>query len=195
MPEPQPAWAQQYDFQLQPIWARKFEPPAITGGESQGAMRVLMQVYRLTRDRRYLEPIPRALAYLKSSRLPNGRLARFYELQTNRPLYFTRDYQLTYDDSDVPAHYSFTVGDNLQQIERQYRELAAGGADSAIEPEKTPAVDSQRIRAICQSLDARGAWVTQGRLRTHDYGGPIIDMRVAVGNLNALAEYLGSADR
>ena len=32
MPEPQPAWAQQYDVNMQPAWARRFEPPAITGG-------------------------------------------------------------------------------------------------------------------------------------------------------------------
>ncbi|HTN76931.1 MAG TPA: pectate lyase, partial [Pirellulaceae bacterium] len=32
LPDPQPAWAQQYDFEMQPCWARKFEPPAITGG-------------------------------------------------------------------------------------------------------------------------------------------------------------------
>ncbi len=38
MPEPQPAWAQQYDADMHPSWARKFEPPAVTGGESQGVM-------------------------------------------------------------------------------------------------------------------------------------------------------------
>ena len=26
MPEPQPAWAQQYNYDMQPVWARKFEP-------------------------------------------------------------------------------------------------------------------------------------------------------------------------
>lgn len=55
MPEPQPAWAQQYDFDLQPAWARKFEPPAITGGESQGVLRTLLALYRETRDDKYLE--------------------------------------------------------------------------------------------------------------------------------------------
>jgi hypothetical protein len=39
MPDPQPGWAQQYDRDMHPVWARKFEPPAITGGESQGLMR------------------------------------------------------------------------------------------------------------------------------------------------------------
>lgn len=36
MPEPQLAWAQQYDFEMHPSWARIFEPPAISGGESAG---------------------------------------------------------------------------------------------------------------------------------------------------------------
>jgi hypothetical protein len=54
-----------------------------------------------------LEPVPRAIAYLKRSRLPDGRLARFYELRTNRPLYFTKDYKLTFSDADVPTHYAF----------------------------------------------------------------------------------------
>ena len=40
MPEPQPAWAQQYDFDMHPAWARKFEPPAISGGESQSALEI-----------------------------------------------------------------------------------------------------------------------------------------------------------
>jgi len=45
MPEPQAAWAQQCDFDMQPAWARKFEPPAITGGESHGVLQMLLQLY------------------------------------------------------------------------------------------------------------------------------------------------------
>ena len=60
MPEPQPAWAQQYDAAMHPAWARKFEPPAVTGGESQEALTILLSLYRATGDMRYLEPVPRA---------------------------------------------------------------------------------------------------------------------------------------
>jgi hypothetical protein len=38
LPEPQPAWAQQYNFAMEPVWARKFEPPAVSSVESVGAM-------------------------------------------------------------------------------------------------------------------------------------------------------------
>lgn len=44
MPQPQPGWAQQYDDQMHPAWARKFEPPAISGGESQSVMRMLLSI-------------------------------------------------------------------------------------------------------------------------------------------------------
>ena len=56
MPEPQPAWAQQYDAAMHPAWARKFEPPTITGGESQEAVGILLQLYRET-GQTYLEPV------------------------------------------------------------------------------------------------------------------------------------------
>ena len=62
LPEPQPAWAQQYSYEMHPIWARRFEPPAITGSESQDAIETLMaKIYRVTGDARYLEPIPQAI--------------------------------------------------------------------------------------------------------------------------------------
>ena len=32
LPDPQPAWAQQYNFDMHPAWARRFEPASITGG-------------------------------------------------------------------------------------------------------------------------------------------------------------------
>ena len=158
MPEPQPAWAQQYDANMFPAWARNFEPPSVSGGESQGVMRTLMVLYRETGNRKYLEPLPRAIAYLKRSALPPvekpseirlralaGRpdrmvLARFYELQTNRPLYVTKGtrvsvksgssslldgYQLSYDDNSVITHYGVLVnGDELPAIEAEYERLA-----------------------------------------------------------------------
>jgi len=111
MPEPQPGWAQQYDRDMHPAWARRFEPPSVTGGESQSVMRALLLLYRETGKPKYLEPIPRALAYYRRSILPpvdnpsearrracpgeTPCAARFYELKTNRPLYITKGTRVT----------------------------------------------------------------------------------------------------
>src|SRR5688572_15635261 len=139
MPDPQPAWAQQYDIDMHPSWARVFEPPSVTGGESQGLLRMLMVLYRETGKKKYLEAVPRALSYLERSVLPRptnpseiwtrqrvqaGALARFYELRTNRPLYITKGtqiyaqglgstrpdgYELSYSDASVITHYAVLV--------------------------------------------------------------------------------------
>ncbi|MCB1077634.1 MAG: polysaccharide lyase, partial [Verrucomicrobiae bacterium] len=112
MPDPQPAWAQQYDEQMIPCWSRAFEPPAISSRESEEILRSLIQIAGVTQDKRYLEPVPKALAYLIQSELPSGKLSRFYELETNRPLYFTRGaggqgFVMTYDDSKVSSNYGW----------------------------------------------------------------------------------------
>jgi len=196
MPEPQPAWAQQYSYDMHPIWARKFEPASITGGESQGVIDALMTVYRRTGDRRYLKPIPRALAYLKRSELPDGRLARFYELKTNRPLYFTRDYKLTYDDSDMPTHYGFKVSSKVDKLRDKYEKLARTPADELMPEPRLPRVTAsleREVRRVIDAMDARGAWVTDEGLRYHKKPGSVIDMRVVVRYLNTMAEYLAAS--
>jgi len=201
MPEPQPGWAQQYDHDMHPAWARKFEPPAITGGESQAVMQSLIDLYRQTGQARFLEPIPRALAYYRRSLLPDGRLARFYELRTNRPLYFTRDYQLTYRDDDLPTHYSFKVGSKLDAIERAWRkarQLKPGQFKvdhRELKPVRLTRSVIERGTQALKSLDPRGAWVEAGRLRYHgsdDDTRRIISMRSFARRLEDLAALAGA---
>jgi Pectic acid lyase len=201
MPDPQPAWAQQYDAQMHPAWARKFEPPSVTGGESQGAIRILMDVYRQTGDKKYLEPIPRALDYLEKSALPSGRLARFYELKTNRPLYFTRQYELVYTDGDLPTHYAFIIANNVPKLRRDYEKLLA--TDPArLKPAARPAAYemspelARSARQAIDSLDGRGAWVEDGRLRDADPDKKvrrIITTATFIRNLDTLGRFVAAS--
>jgi hypothetical protein len=202
MPEPQPGWAQQYDADMHPAWARKFEPASVTGGESQGVMRTLMTLYRATGDKRYLEPIPRALAYYKRSLRADGRLARFYELKTNKPLYLTKDYKLTYRDADMPTHYSFIVGSSLDSIEREYNRLIHADPVKLKQSEEQPAPKmslklKNRARSIIDGLDPRGAWVEEGAMRNYGSGDDttrVIDTRSFVENVRTLAQFIKAAE-
>jgi PelA/Pel-15E family pectate lyase len=202
MPEPQPAWAQQYSAQMQPAWARKFEPPAVTGGESQGIMRTLLGLYRATGKKKYLEPLPRAIDYLRRSRLDDGRLARFYELKTNKPLYLTRgDYKLTYSDADMPTHYSFKQGDTIESISREYELLHATNLAWSKQPKRpeAPRVSralAVRARSVVDRLDERGRWLESGRMREDAQNAPVrrvIDCRTFVSNARTLSDYLTAA--
>ena len=170
MPEPQPAWAQQYNFAMQPVWARKFEPPAISGLESQGVIRVLLDLYRETNEARYLQPIPAALAYLRRSQLADGRLARYYELQSNRPLYMQRtgdQYELTYDDSQLPDHYGWKVPSQLDELQTAYEALvsrkaaaAENSPDRALETSAGSGGELAEIRQLLAELDQAGRWIS-----------------------------------
>ena len=119
MPNPQPAWCQQYSFDMHPAWARRFEPPAIASRESQDVIQALMQIALVTRNDDYLKPIPRALKFLQQAKLPDGQLARYYELKSNKPLYMSRrgkTYSLTYDDSRLPSHYGWKCACRVDEL-------------------------------------------------------------------------------
>ena len=118
------AWCAQYDEKtLEPAWARKYEPPSLSGFESVGIVRFLMSIENPSPE--IIAAIEGAVAWfravaIKGERLemisrddgrPDRRLvpdpeapllwARFYELGTNRPLYLDRDSVFRYDFAEV----------------------------------------------------------------------------------------------
>ncbi len=205
LPEPQPGWAQQYDREMHPAWARKFEPPAITGGESQGVMQTLILLYRRTAATsknadRFLQPLDRAIPYYRRSLLEDGRLARFYELRTNRPLFFTKDYQLTYSAEDLPTHYSFIVPSKLDRIETQLQEVRRTPIDQLfspplLHPPKATRSLAENAQRVIDSLDSRGAWVEAGRLKYYGQDDPtrqVIRSETFIQHLGTLADWIAA---
>jgi hypothetical protein len=197
MPDPQPAWAQQYDYEMHPIWARQFEPPAIAGDESQEVIETLMEIYCATGDRKYLDPIPAALKYLRDSLLPDGRLARFYELRTNRPLYMSRrgeTYTLTYDDSDLPSHYGWKIDSRLDALDARYKRLKSGVARQ--ENDRPNAELEPKAKQIINDLDEKGRWISTYRGEPlvgqpkFARNGLYISSEVFSRNIETLSEYV-----
>ncbi|WP_166828708.1 pectate lyase [Thalassoroseus pseudoceratinae] len=203
MPDPQPAWAQQYNYDMIPVWARKFEPPGISGDESQETIKTLMLIYRVTGDRKYLEPIPAALDYLEKSLLPDNQLARYYELETNKPLYMQRRgkvYSLTYDDSNLPDHYGWKTGSKLPWFRQEYAKLS-GREWKPSRLNKPREVSDQEARRIVEDLDEFGRWVTisKGEKLIGDNrfakGEPYLASEVFSKNLERLSDYLLTTDQ
>jgi hypothetical protein len=195
-PEPQSAWAQQYDADMQPCWCRAFEPPAVTGGESQKIITSLMQLFEATQDKKYLGPIPAALAYLKKSELPGGKLARFYELKTNRPIYFERGpdgkgHQWTYKDDNIATGYGYIVDSSIDRLQKNYQDIVAG--KSLVKKPGTPSAAT--VQKLISSLDDRGAWLEPGTIRDAEGKkvnppGGIIKSETFIKNLDQLSRYV-----
>jgi hypothetical protein len=186
LPDPQPAWAQQYTPDMHPAWARKFEPPAVASVESVGVCRTLIGLHLATGEAKYLEPIPGALAWLAKVRLPDGRHARFYELGTDRPLYTTRAYEVTYKDDDLPTHYGFQVSPPVDAVAKLYDGVKAAGREAWLKrPAKAPAARSLEaaVREAVAALDAKGRWL--------DPAGRITS-QLFVRNAGVLCDYLAA---
>ena len=118
------AWCAQHDERtLAPAWARTYEPPSLSGGESVGIVRFLMSIERPSPE--VVAAIEGAVSWLRSAPIRGMRVertvradgrserslvadpaapplwARFYELGTNRPLYLDRDSRFRYDFREI----------------------------------------------------------------------------------------------
>ena len=157
-------------------------------------MRTLVKIFRHTGNWKYLKPIPEALAYLRRSLLPGGKLARFYELESNRPLYVKRRgkiYSLTHDDSDLPGHYSFKVTPELGQIAASYQRAAAG----VPEPEETAELPTlaKRAQSAIEALDEDGRWLSRNPGKLRQFGDRVINSEVLSSRVETLCQYLDAA--
>jgi PelA/Pel-15E family pectate lyase len=202
LPEPQPAWAQQYNPRLEPDWARAFEPPSVCSNESGGAMRLLVDLYLETGDEKYLEPLPRAIAWFKRSEISPGVWARMYEIGTNTPVYGDRDGKIKYRVEDLSPErqtgYSWKSDYGIPSVITYYEEVKAAGRAGIQEKRKKAEANAASakgkaarakahesgVRAAIASLDADGRWITKFRgadqIRTDTY----------ITNAGAIADYL-----
>jgi PelA/Pel-15E family pectate lyase len=118
-------WCAQHDEKtLEPAWARAYEPPSLSGSESVGVVRFLMSVEEPSPE--IIEAVEGAVAWFEEVGINGWRVeafespegerrdvklvpdpdaprlwARFYELETYRPLYLDRDSVFRYDFREI----------------------------------------------------------------------------------------------
>ncbi|GAB4317329.1 MAG: hypothetical protein Kow0069_20010 [Promethearchaeota archaeon] len=139
----QAGWAQQYDDDDQPAWARSFEPPAICSKQTVSAMECLLELYLVTGNASWLEPIPAGVAWLRMDNTTvgvdedgNPVYARLYELGTNRPIYGVdggkwSDVKYVYDLSQAREGYSWQGGYGVRGFLERWDLLVSLGYDRA----------------------------------------------------------------
>lgn len=114
-------WAAQYDENtLQPAAARKFEPISLTSRESVGIIRFLMLDAHPSQEK--IDAIESAIAWFRANKIEGIRWerikgenivvkdqsappiwARFYQIETMKPIFIGRDAVLHYDVSEIEA--------------------------------------------------------------------------------------------
>ena len=117
-------WCAQYEVEsLEPAWARAYEPPSLSGAESVGILRFLMRIESPSPS--IIASIEGGVVWLRAVAISGQRYetfinadgqsdrrvvpdpdappiwARFYELQTNRPIFLGRDSSVRYALAEI----------------------------------------------------------------------------------------------
>lgn len=135
-------WAAQYDeATLKPAPARKFEPVSLTAGESIGIVRFLM--YDSKPSQAAIDTIESAIAWYRANKIEGIRWdtkgkehavvkdknalpiwARFYEIETMKPIFIGRDAVIKYDVMEIEAErrngYAWYVSEPNELLEKDY---------------------------------------------------------------------------
>ena len=210
--EPQPGWAQQYDYDMQPAWGREFEPPAVCSAVTSKNVETLTKLYLQTGEDRFLEPIPRAIAWLERSRVTAedlertgvtalrpewvaGMSARFYELGTNRIIFGDRGHPLryyyTYTEISAERQRGYGwIGDYGTSRTGLYNDVMAAGreaylaaAHASVEPD-TEALEAAARRVIERQAET-GPWL---------YRDQWVHMGTFLANADTLAQFLSASE-
>jgi len=121
-PAPQAGWGLQHHVEtLRPIAARSYEPEALTAHTTHINAAQLLNFFEWTGDRRFIERVPDAIAWLQSVRLadeqvrmPNRHYPTFTEIGSNRARIVHRrgsnvvngEYYWDYNPDNPITHYS-----------------------------------------------------------------------------------------
>ena len=136
---PQAGWALQYTLDLRPAGARTYEPVGLATHTTAACIEQLLGFYRLTGNRKYLDPITPALDWLDSVRCPSalvhdGRAhPTFLEVGTNRPIYlhrrgsnvFNGEYFTNGNPERTIGHYNSFRRVDVAGLRMQYEKLKA----------------------------------------------------------------------
>ena len=162
MPAPQRGWIQQYNYQMQPTWAQKLNHQPFLATKLRKRLKRCYSLPSLavsTNDWKYLIPILEAIQSLKESTLSDEKLARYYELRINRPLFINRsgkNYILTYSDKNLPDNYRRKTKSRIHQIQTRYQDLVA---NDHFKLKKNTPLNLTTIDRVISLLDANSLWV------------------------------------
>lgn len=206
----QTGWAQQYGDDLNPCWARSFEPPAICSHQTVSAMECLLELYLVTGNASWLAPIPAGIAWLNASRITwtggdgsqETGWSRLYELGTNRPIMGINDgirqplgSQYVYNFSEARGGYSWRGDYGAERFFEHYAKLLELGNDTAQFRawRETPPTPSGALRSAWGAVEDQteaGFWLHHDADKYADYGGSVIRDSACEGALSKLLAYV-----
>ena len=177
---PMYGWADCYDKDNNPEWAREFEPPAFGGRATCEAAKALVEIYRLSGDEKYLEPIRKCLTWLKKD-YPDGTYF-YHDYKTGRPITSWK-YKIVYLDEQQGRDWI-----RKQSLSKSYYSkhnvipnLESILANAAPPTDRIPKVNIEQVRSNLPKLrqtasralaeqNEHGFWLAKSFTSSYDVG-------------------------
>ena len=193
LPAPQRGWAQQYDHNMEPAWARHMEPPAVCSAESGNVIFTLIDMYLETGERKFLASAGDAAAWLKRSQIAPNRWSRYYELGTNRPIYGDTDGKV-HDQPPSRTGYTWQSPFKIPEAIARYEEVERKGREAiraARAKKELPISELEKaVNEAIASCDREGRWITQAAYRKGDPLEDFITTQTFIARMNTLGDYV-----
>lgn len=188
MKTPQAGWPQQYDRDMNPGWARRFEPPGVCSAVTATTIEMMADLYLYTENEKYLKPIPAAIKWLENSKLDENTWARIYELKTNKPIYGQHDRKVHYLASEGRTDYNFQGNFGINGILDYCKEVLQKKTNyekpTLSDTDRNAKVDNmmKSVQRAIALLNDQGYWLDRetGMINLEDY----------VDNMNLFCEHL-----
>ena len=147
-------WADQYDKDMKPTWARTFEPPSVSREGTLYACEALVTLYRLSGDGRFKNALLETEKWFKKIAI-NGKTFNNYDIVTGRPIAARMNKVYVLDDpADAEKFASFSRGVKrkpsfkVPDFKKLKREM--------IYPVKEPAMDDAALKMMRKHAEKLG---------------------------------------
>jgi len=167
--DPCGAWGQQLNMKMETAGARTYEPAAFLPSATFENAMLLMKFYQFTGDRKFLTPIPKAIKWLESVKLPAVEAQgwrthpTFVEIASNKAMYVHRKgsnakygtYYTDYDSNNLLAHYGGKCRIPLDELKDAYKKVESLSAEEATKdsPLKTAQFAGAGTPQTCYDLN------------------------------------------
>ncbi|MCE1197868.1 MAG: pectate lyase [Marinilabiliales bacterium] len=141
------AWGYQMNMAMETAGARTYEPTAFMPAPTCTNAFLLLKFYQFTGDKKFLQAVPKSIAWLEQTQLPANEIdgsrthPTFVEIGTNRPLYVHRKgsnvkygtYYTDYNSQHLLSHYNGKREVRLHELKAEYQRLASLPEESVTE--------------------------------------------------------------
>ena len=147
-------WADQYDRNMKPVWARTFEPPSVSREGTLYACEALVTLFRLSGDERFRTALLNTEKWFKKIAV-KGKCFNNYDIETGRPISARMNKIYFLDDPEQSRKFASFSRGVVRKPDFRIPDFA-GLKQQMVYPVKEPGVDKNSLARMLKHSEKLG---------------------------------------